>query len=180
MSLQTGGSLGTAFNPVIDPRKFQVVAYYVTGPRIQEVSVLHTSDIRELGPLGFIVNGTESIMPLDQDLVRLKEVIDLNFTLLGKTVVDENKKKLGKVAEYTLESEGFVIQKIHVSQSMMKNLKSSNLVIHRSQIVELNDHQIVVRSASVPESVGLSQVLNPFRKQQGSLAPDSSKLSQEQ
>lgn len=173
MSLQTGAALGTATSAIIDPRKLIVTAYYVAGPRIQTASVLHTSDIREFGPLGFIVDGTESVMDLDQDLVRLQEVINFKFELIGKLVIDENKKKLGKVSEYALETEGFTIQKLHISQSLMKNLGSSKLVIHRSQIVEINDRQIIVRAATVPKAVGLAQVMNPFRKTPAGLAPDT-------
>lgn len=173
MSLQTGAALGTTSDPIIDPRKLQIAAYYVAGPRIQVASVLHTADIREYGPLGFIVNGADSIMEFDDDLIRLKEVADLKFTLLGKYVVDENKRRLGKVSEYTLESDGFIIQKLHVSQSMVKNITSSNLIIHRSQIVEITDHLIVVKSAAVPATLGLAQVLNPFRKASSALGSES-------
>jgi uncharacterized protein YrrD len=172
MSLQTGAPLGSVTNAIIDPRKLQVVAFYVIGPRVQETSVLHTSDIRELGPLGFIVDGADSIMALDEDLVRLQEVISLHFTLLGKPVFDENQKRLGKVFEYTVETDGYTIQKIHVSQSLMANLTSSNLIIHRSQIVELTDKSVIVRSASVRSGLGLAQAINPFRKSQSSLIPD--------
>lgn len=178
MSLQSGSALGAVTLPIIDPRKLFIVAYYVTGPRIQTTSVLHTSDIRELGPLGFIVDSADSVMALDEDLIRLQEVIKLNFTLVGKTVVDENKKRLGKVMEYTLESEGFTIQKIHVSQSMMKNLTNSNLLIHRSQIVEITDQTIVVRSTSIPETAGLAQVLNPFRKSPA-LTPEATQVDRD-
>ena len=180
MSLQTGGSLGVATQSIIDPRKLQIVAFYVTGPRIQELSVLHTSDIRELGPLGFIVDGAESIMTLDEDLVRLQEIISLNFSLVGKQVIDDTKKKLGKVVEYVLDGESFIIQKIHVSQSVIKNFKNTNLVIHRSQIVEINDRQIIVRSGLVQESAGLAEVLNPFRKNQSLAAPEPTKRSAHQ
>mgnify|MGYP003440691492 FL=1 len=141
MSLQSGASLGTTSEPIIDPRKLQIVAFKVIGPRVLEPSVLHTIDIRELGPLGFIVDGADNVMTLDEDLVRLQEVIKLNFNLIGKIVIDETKKKLGKVLEYTLESESFFIQKIHVSQSVLKNLKNSNLLIHRTQIVEITDRE---------------------------------------
>lgn len=180
MSLQTGSSLGATTDPIIDPRRLQIVAYYLAGPRIQASSVLHTEDIREYGPLGFIVDGADSIMELDDDLIRLKEVINFKFTLLGKTVVDERKKRLGKVVEYTLESEGFTIQKLHVSQSVMKNLTSSNLIIHRSQIVEITDHLIIVRSATLPQAVGLVQALNPFRKSPQNLAPDTAERTNPQ
>lgn len=175
MSLQNGGSLGIASEPIIDPRKLQVVAYHIAGPRIQKPSVVHTSDIREFGPLGFIVDGADSVMDLDEDLVRLQEVIKFNFSLIGKPVFDEQKKKLGKVLEYTLETDGFFVQKLHLSQSVIKNIKASNLIIHRSQIVEINDRKIVVRSGTVQEQVGLAQVLNPFRKSAQGLVPDSTK-----
>ncbi len=177
MSLQSGGALGVASDPIIDPRKLQVVAYYVTGPRIQETSVLHTSDIREVGPLGFIVDSADTIMPLDDDLVRLNEVISFRFNLIGKTVINEDKKKLGKVLEYTVESTNFMIQKLHVSQSVLKNITNAALVIHRSQIVEITDRQVVVRSATIPQATGLTQVLNPFRKNQP-LAPESKQIDQ--
>lgn len=166
MSLQSGTSLGSALAPIIDPRKLQVVAYFVGGPRIQQTSVLHTSDIRELGPLGFIVDSADSIMELDEDLVRLQEVISLKFELIGKSVVDDTKTKLGKVIEYTLESDDFLIQKLHLSQSILKNIKSTSLLIHRSQIIEITDREIIVRSATARQPTGLSQILNPFRKTQ--------------
>lgn len=173
MSLQSGTSLGTTNKPIIDPRKLQIVAFYVSGPRIRGGHVVHTSDIREYGPLGFIVDSTDAIMALDEDLVRLQEVIHLQFNLIGKPVFDETKKRLGKVAEYTVESDGFFVQKIHVAQSMMKNLTSKDLIIHRSQIVELSDHRIVVRAGSVPQELGLAQVLNPFRKASRPLTPEA-------
>jgi uncharacterized protein YrrD len=172
MSLQNGRKLGLAQNPIIDPRKLQIVAYHANGPHIHKASVLHTADIREYGPLGFIVDSADSIMELDEDLIRLNEIIGFNFSLLGKQVVDENKSKLGKVIDYAVDIESFFIQKIHVAQSLVKNLTSSNLIIGRTQIVELNDKFIVVRSGSVHDQAGLMQALNPFRKAQSPLAPE--------
>lgn len=173
MSLQSGSELGKIGQPIIDPRNLSIIAYYVSGPRIQTLSVLHTDDIREFGPLGFIVDSADNIMTLDSDLVRLQEVISLNFYLIEKPVIDEQKKKLGKVSDYTFEAEGFSIQKIHVSQSIMKNLSNSQLMIHRSQIVELTDKEIIVRSATIPITTGLTQVLNPFRRSGGLASPEA-------
>lgn len=179
MSLQSGSALGAVGEPIIDPRKLQVVAYYVLGPRISETSIVHTSDIREYGPLGFIVDGADSVMALDEDLVRLQEVIKFKFSLLGKSVVDDTKKKLGKVADYALESDSYNIQKIHVNQSVIKNFSNANLIIHRSQIIEVTDSTILVRSATIPDQVGLAQAINPFRKTPH-LAPDSTSVEHQQ
>ncbi len=175
MSLQSGTQLGIATQPIIDPRKLAIVAYYVEGPRVTVKSVVHTSDVREFGQLGFIVDGADSVMELDEDLVRLKEVVNFNFSLLGKMVVDDTKKRLGKINEYTVEVDGFTIQKLHVAQTVIKNFTNSNLIIHRSQIIEVTDTKIIVKSASIPEATSLAQVINPFRKNQSTLTPESTK-----
>lgn len=172
MSLQIGNQLGSTSDPIIDPRKLQIMAFKVAGPRIFEESVLHTSDIREVGPLGLIVNSADDIMTLDHDLVRLNEVISLNFSLVGKSVIDDSGKKLGKVSEFSVETDSFIIKKIHVSQSIMKNIGNSALIIDRSQIKEITDKSIIVRSASVKESTGLSQILNPFRRTASTLGSE--------
>lgn len=164
VSLQNGAKLGVITTPIIDPRKLQIVAYRVSGPRIFADSVIFCSDIREYGPLGFIVDGADRIMELDESLVRLKEIIKFNFSLPGKLVIDEHKRKLGKVVDYAIELESFLIQKIHVSQSILKNLNATNLIISRTQIVELTDTTIVVRSGALKQGTGLLQAVNPFRR----------------
>ena len=148
------------------------MAFKVKGPRIFEDSVLHTTDIHEVGPLGLTVNSADDIMTLDHDLVRLNEVINLNFSLVGKTVVDDTGKKLGKVSEYSVETDSFIIKKLHVSLSIMKNISNTALIIDRSQIKEITDKSVIVRSASVKEATGLSQILNPFRKPASSLGSE--------
>ncbi len=57
----------------------------------------------------------------------------------------------------------------------MKNLTKANTVIHRSQIVEITDQNIVVRSATIPHATGLTAILNPFKKARP-LASESAKL----
>lgn len=172
MSLQSGSTLGETSVEIIDPRKLQIIAYYVTGSRITETSVLHTSDIREVGPLGFIVDSADEIMTLDEDLVRLNEVVGFQFQLIGKQVIDDTKKKLGKVAEYAVETDSFMIQKLHVSQNIIKNIKTTSLIIHRSQIIEITDTAIIVRSATVEAQTTFAQAINPFRKSPSPLAPE--------
>lgn len=175
MSLQSGGMLGAVTEEIIDPRKLQIIAYRVTGPHVTEASILHTVDIREVGPLGFIVDSADEIMTLDDSLVRLNEVIGFNFQLLGKRVIDDTKKKLGKVVDYVIDSETFTIQKLHVSQNILKNIKSSNAIIHRSQIIEITDTVIIVRSATVEATAGFAEAINPFRKAPGQLRPETTK-----
>lgn len=173
MSLQTGGKLGEITVPIIDPRNLKITAYHVAGPRIHEESVVHTSDIREIGTLGVIVNDAGTIMPIDDGLVRLEEVRAIKFKLIGKPVVDDSGKKLGKVSDYAVDSDDFMVMKLHVAQSVMKNLSSSALIIDRSQIIDVTDTTITVRSGTVTQQKGLAQALNPFRRSSSNLSPSA-------
>jgi uncharacterized protein YrrD len=167
MSLQTGGRLATTTGVIIDPRKLHVVAYYCEGPMLEtSPAVLHTSDIRELSNIGMIVNEAEDITGLD-DLVRLKEIIDFNFELPGIKVIDNHKTKLGKVQNYAVNTANFMVQKLYVQRPLFKSLNDSELVIDRSQIVEVTNDHIVVRAPSVEAreaKPARADFANPFRK----------------
>lgn len=172
MSLHSGSQLGVVSGLIIDPRQLQIYALYISDANINGPSVLHINDILEIGALGIIVNSSDEIMPISSDLVRLQEVINLKFELIGKNVVDDTNRKLGRVAEYSIESDSFYIQQIYIGQSLMKNLLNSSVIVSRNQITEINDTTIVVKSGSVPVSSGLTQFVNPFKKSPGPATTD--------
>ncbi len=166
MSLQTGAQVGTATTPIIDPRRLHIVAFYCEGPLIDFTpAVLHTSDIREFSNIGLIINSADNIMP-PEDLVRLKEVLDYQFVLEGKQVVEEGGTKLGKVDTYTADTESFYVVKLHVKPTLLQSLGRTQLLIDRSQIRAINDKQIVVKKATIQDQAAVRHphaVQNPFR-----------------
>lgn len=167
MSIQTGALLARTSKAIIDPRRLAVMAFRVSGLRLSHPSpVLHPEDIREITDIGLIVDSDDVLMPQD-DLVRLKEVISLGFELIGLKVVDENKRKLGKVESYAIEPDGFTVQQIYVKQSIFKSIGSVGLSIHRSQIVSINNNYLVVKSPTVKDEVTTTatnqSLVNPFR-----------------
>ena len=76
--------------------------------------------------------------------------------------------KIGKVNGYTLDTNGFVIQQISVKRPLFKSLNDTELLIHRTQITEINNDAIIVHSeAKIPEPIIDSvrtAYVNPFRK----------------
>lgn len=171
MSLQTGTQVGTATKHIIDPRRLNIVAFYCEGPLIDfNPAILHISDIREFSNIGLIIDGADNIMPPD-DLVRLQEIIEYQFELDGKQVIEEGGRKLGKVGNYTVDSESFYIVKLHVRPTLFQSFGSAELLIDRTQIREINDKHIVVRKATSEDGrrarFGTMPVIdNPFRKVQ--------------
>lgn len=176
MSLQTGTQLAQTIQAIVDPRQMTVVAFYVDGPGLeQNPSILHVNDIREISDIGLIVDDTTKLMSLE-GLVRLKEIIDFGFELKGLKVVDEHKRKLGKISSYSIETVDFLVMQVYTEQSLLRSLSTMSNTIHRSQIVSVNNTVMVVQSPTVREGVtkaamDAGKVLaNPFR--QGSLPPD--------
>ena len=80
--------------------------------------------------------------------------MDIGFDLIGKQVVTLSKQRLGKVTDYATEVETMYVQKIYVSQGIIKGWTRGSLGIDRSQINEITDKKIIVNdlldSATVP------------------------------
>lgn len=168
LSLQTGLPLARISEPIIDPRNLTIRAFRVVGARLSHaISVLHPEDIREINEMGVIVDDDDSLMALD-DLVRLREIIDFHFELLGLKVVTENKQRLGRVASYGFDEISFSIEQLYLKPSLKNSLAQAGITIHRSQIVSIDNTQIVVKNATVKANAPVPQVsqsfVNPFRQ----------------
>ncbi|MFZ2560143.1 MAG: hypothetical protein WAW91_00715 [Candidatus Nanoperiomorbaceae bacterium] len=172
LSLQTGQPLGQIDSAIVDPRNLKILAFFCSGPMIEfQPAVIYASDIREFGQMGAIIDSVDKILPLD-DLVRLKEVLDFGFVLDGIRVIDDHKNKLGKVSNYTLDPNSFLIQQLIVTPTFMRSLSMASLTISRRQIKEVSNAHVVVKAPTIPvrdrtetNSTNLSPKLsNPFRK----------------
>jgi uncharacterized protein YrrD len=175
MGLQTGGKLAETSLPIIDPADLRIIAYQVEGPLLDEhPSLIRMADVREMSDIGMIVDSSDEFIGTD-DVIKIKAISDLGFTLVGMNVVDETKRKLGKVEDYSLDSDSFIIQQLNVKRGILKSLTDTGLLIHRSQIVEINDKHIIVRTtAQRVEPVMQAErraFINPFR---GAAQPEHS------
>ena len=176
MSLQTGGRLGQITKPIIDPGTLAIAAYQVEGPLLTEQpSFLRTADIREYGRLGMIIDSTDELLGL-KDVLQIEKLYELGFPLVGMQVIDEHKHRLGKVNDYTLETGGFIIQQLNVTRGFFKGFNDTGLLIHRSQITEINDKAIVVKSLANKSVQPIMEAMrgefvNPFRKPAQSAQP---------
>jgi len=168
MGLQTGTELARTSRAIINPHNLKIVAYDLEGPLLdQQPSLLRIEDVREFSDIGMIVDSSDEFVSPD-DIIKLGEIYRLNFELIGKQVIDKKHRKLGKVESYTIDTGGFFIQQLAVKRPLFKSLNDTQLLIHRSQIIEINDKQIVVNSeAKAPEPVMhavRNNYVNPFRK----------------
>ncbi len=143
LSLRSGGEIGRTLGPIINPNNLHIEGFYCNDKFSKKRLILLSREIREVISDGVIVNDHDAMTP-ESDLVRLRKIIDINFNILGKKVVTKRRVILGKVNDYSINSDNMYIQKMYVTQPIMKSLKGGQLSIDRSQIVEITDKKIVV------------------------------------
>jgi sporulation protein YlmC with PRC-barrel domain len=149
LSLRTGGVIGVATAPIINPNNLKIEGWYAQNHFEKGLYILPAREIRDFIAKGLVVNDHDSLTHPD-DMVRLKETIDTQFDLIGKSVITEGKKKLGKVADYAVDESSYYIQKLYVNPTILKGLTSEQFLIDRSQIIEITNKNIVVMDATVP------------------------------
>lgn len=179
MGLQTGSKLAQTASPLIDPANLKIIAYKVEGPLLSEhPSLLRTIDVREFADIGMIIDSSDEFIGL-HDVVNIEKLYDLGFELVGMNVIDETKHKLGKVDDYSVESDSFVITQLNIKRGILRGLTDTSLLVHRSQIVEINNENIIVRTtAERPEPVMKAErrkYVNPFKP--ASPQPENSEIS---
>lgn len=167
MSLQTGTELARTKRVLVDPRDLTVAAYELEGHSLTEnPSFLRPVDVRELSSLGLIVDSSDEFVGLE-DVIKIKQVYDFDFSLVGIDVIDTKKHKLGKILSYNLDSSSFSVEQLVVKRPLLRSLNDTELLIGRSQIVEVNDSRILVKAGETeePAKQTITNYANPFRAQ---------------
>jgi len=167
-SIQTGGKVARATRAIINPANLQIIAFEVSGPLIQQhPALMLLSDVRELSNIGFIVDDIDQFIA-PTDVVRVNDVYQLKFDIIGKLVLDEKRHKLGKVIDFTIDTTQFLIMQLSVKRPLLRSFNDTEILVHRSQIIEINNDSIVVHSQAKAPEPELHEVvgsyINPFRK----------------
>jgi sporulation protein YlmC with PRC-barrel domain len=168
MSLQTGKELARTAVAVINPHNLCVIAYRITGPHLDDdPSYLRVADIREMGSLGLIIDSSDEFV-IPDDIITQKDIYELGYELEGKQVMTTRKKKLGKVSDYVIDIDSFTIEQLVVKRPLLQSFNDNELLIHRGQIVEVNDSAIVVKSGDKKSKAKITvpnaPYVNPFRQ----------------
>jgi hypothetical protein len=117
LSLRTGSEIATAQGPIINPNNLKIEGFYCYDRFTKQILILLYQDIRDVIKQGIVVNDHDVLTPVDE-LIRLKDVMALQFELLGKPVLTTSKQKVGKVSDYAVEVETMYIQKLYASQPL--------------------------------------------------------------
>ena len=186
LSMQAGGAIGRVSECIIDPDTLKIIAFRAEGGPIPRTgaNLLTTSSIREYSNFGMVIDSTDEFIDSD-DVVKISKILALNFNLIGLKVESKKGSKLGKVMDYTVTSDDFVVQQLIVHRPTLKSFIDPELTIHRKEIVEITDYKVIVKDeektikkkAETEDFV--PNFVNPFREKQPGFAPADIKKSKD-
>ena len=181
LSMQASGSIGNISELVVDPESLKIVAFIITGPLADKrANILDVKSVREYSSFGMVINSIDELVQ-KEDILKISDIIDLNFNLINLKVESKKGSKLGHVSDYTVTSEDFTIQQLIVRRPLIKSFTDSELTIPRREIVEVADYKIIVkdeektiRKKAETEDF-IPNFVNPFRKTEQVHAPTRTK-----
>jgi sporulation protein YlmC with PRC-barrel domain len=159
LSLRTGTPVATITGPIINPNNLKIEGFYCQDRFDKRDLILLYQDIRDVMPQGYVVNDHDVLVEPDE-LIRLKDILELNFELIGKQVVTTDKEKVGKVSDFATETETMFVQKIYVAQSILKSITGGSLSIDRTQINEITPKRIIINELMKNAPVGAPAAVN--------------------
>lgn len=169
LSLRSSSKIATISKLIINPYDLTIQALKLTGRQLDDPkdSYLLPEDIREISPLGIIVNDSEDIVS-SADVIRLQKTLDLQFELIGLPVIDKQQRKVGKVINYNIIAENMMIYQLVVQRPLFKDFFDPELLVHRSQIAELSHDKIIIKNSlnqlrEIERQDAIDNFVNPFR-----------------
>ncbi len=182
LSVQAGGRIAVIAEPIVDPDTLKIIAFRLGGPLVAKsnAKILDVKSIREYSNFGIVIDDIDELVEKD-DVVKISKVLDLNFSLNGLKVETKKGSKLGKVENYTVTSEDFVVQQLIVKRPAIKSFIDPELTISRKEIVEITDYKIIVKDEEkvIKEKAAkedfIPNFVNPFRKSEQDFAPADTK-----
>lgn len=185
LSLHVGGRVATITEVITDPDTLKLLACRVDGPLVGKETgdILPMTSVREFSRMGMIIDSTDELVEADE-IVRIRDVLALNFSLVGLKVETKKGTKLGKVSDSTVDPDSWQIQQLVVQRPLLKSFLNPELVISRRQILEVHDYKVIVKDGEekveqrASETEFTPSFINPFREPEfvseaAELAPDA-------
>lgn len=172
LSVQAGGPIATIKSAIIDPNDLKILGFHLEGPLVNRAKarILDVRSIREYSQLGMVIDNIEELVAPD-DVIKIQNVLELNFDLINLKVRTKKGTKLGHIIDYTLTSEDFIVQQIIVRRPLVKSLVDPELTISRKEIVEITDYEVIIKDeekilkARAEKEDFIPNFVNPFREQ---------------
>lgn len=140
-SLHEEAKIGEVQNVVLNPQTGELVGFWVKVPGwFAKPKALSYRDVVAYEPSALVVRNADVLVEAQEIKPFERAARHKRANWLGRPVVSEEGKSLGRVQDVILDTNLDTVAKIHVSA-----LFGTERVIDRSNIVDIKEHEIVVR-----------------------------------
>ena len=167
LSLHMTSRIGTVRDLIINPNNLEVIALVVDRLRRSNEIVLPVASVREFSKMGLIIDSEDEFVGAG-DVVKIAEIIKLDFQLKNLNVRTNSGKKLGYVKDFLLSTNDFAIERLIVHRPMLFSLSDAEFYIARSQIIKVTNRNLIVEDLAeknTEEEDFIPNFVNPFRQQ---------------
>lgn len=137
--------LGLAYDCVIDPRNLAIVALWVKT--YKGLRILQVSEIVTWNRMRIIVHNDDDFIDPD-DALRLKDIFEEEKQIIGAKVW-ESGRVIGQVRDFSFDSKAHFVLSLSVAKVFLGIFVRKKRLIHRRQIVRIDDEGIHVASGEI-------------------------------
>jgi sporulation protein YlmC with PRC-barrel domain len=152
ISLQTGQAIAEIYRPIIDVANLEIKAYACAPLGRENARVLLVSDIRQFAADCLIIDDEDQLTE-PEDIVRLEEALKHPYSPINKPVFADTGRRVGSVEDYSINLESSRVQQLFVRQPFWHGWLAPNVIIDRTQILDVTPDRITVRDATITDTV---------------------------
>ena len=158
-SIRSSAKIGYIDELLINPNNLHIDAIWCKLAN-GKTQLLSPMDIRDISLRGIVINDHDNLIEEDE-AIRLKPIIEINYSLLEKAAY-VGKRKVGKVEDFAINTENLYIQKIYVRPGLINRVTSERLTFDRSSIEEITNQKIIFKNQNTVKVTSLkeSQILS--------------------
>jgi uncharacterized protein YrrD len=149
VALQSGEQLAVVSDSIIFQSNLSLVGFWCRVKKPDDYLLLGR-DVNFVAKNCVAVDSNASISS-PHDIARIDNIRQENYQLIGTPVITMSGDKLGKVHDCAFELDNGQVQKLYVKPSLWSSISRSELIIDRSQIINLalTPRQIIVADTAV-------------------------------
>lgn len=171
LSLHVGGKVAEVTELIVDPNNLEIIACRTDGPLVGKEfgDILPIKSVREFSRLGMIIDSTDEFVE-SGEILRIKNILDLNFNLFGLKILTKAGAKIGKVSDFAIDPDDWMIRQIVAERPFLKSFLDPELIISRERITEVDDYRVIIddeketnKQKSITKAPASPSFVNPFR-----------------
>lgn len=144
-ALDVQGKIGEIKKIIIDPTNGNVLGFLIqTGGVFSAKKVIASLDIREWDTNGLVTESIENLIE-QGEIIRIKEILDEDFSLIGLKAKTESGKNLGQVEDFLIDTENQCVVKYY-----LKDLLGKKRVLSYDRVIKIDKEIIFSDDVSEP------------------------------